>query len=127
VPFSYEIDPDLGVVDVVYAGVFDVAALRESVSALIRVEHEQGHNRFLIDGTGLEIAPSVTMGDIFDIPAEQYVAEGADREGRVAMLPPTTPDSAEAVGFYETAARNRGWRVKVVSDRASALEFLTSD
>ena len=92
----------------------------------VRLEHEQGQNRFLIDGTDLQIAPSVTRGDMFDIPAEQYVVEQADRNGRVAVLPPTAPDAAEAVGFYETAARNRGWRVKVVVDRAAGVEFLTT-
>ena len=63
---------------------FDAARLTASVSELIRVEHEQGQHRVLIDTTDLEFAPSVSRGDLFDIPDEQYVVEGADREDRAS-------------------------------------------
>ena len=66
-----------------------------------------------------------TLVDIFNLPTKQYLEEGADRSARVALLLPTPPKEREAVEFYETACRNRGWNVRSFDERPAAIDWLT--
>jgi len=124
-PWAYEENPTLGIVEVAYTGPITQPELTESVSKLIALETERSMNRFLVDATAMELDPSLSLGDFFGIPTEQYVDEKADRQGRVALLLPTCPIARQAVQFYETVCQNRGWLVKAVSSREEAIAYLT--
>ena len=50
--------------------------------------------------------------------------DNLNRISKIAVIEPSTRESKEFVEFYETACRNRGWNVKIFSDRQSALVWL---
>ena len=122
-PWIYEHNPTLQIIEVVYAGDITARDLRESNSEFIALEKEKGMNRFLVDATGMKL--DANLVDLYNIPTQQYVEEKADRQGRVAVLLPTSTRAKKAVEFFETVCRNRGWLVQVFSERQKALDWLT--
>ncbi len=121
-PWSYEVDPVQHIVKVAYTGDVTKHELRESASECIAMEEKKGLNRFLVDTTEMKSVSSLM--DLYDLPANQYVEENADRLGRVALVPPKSPKAREAVRFYETVCQNRGWMVQVFEKRHAAIEWL---
>ena len=78
------------------------------------LEKKQRLNRLLVDTKGMKLASSLMA--VYDLPTKQYLEMGADKQGRVAIVPPTCPKTNEAIQFYETVCRNRGWMVRVFSE-----------
>jgi hypothetical protein len=122
--WSYEHNPTLGVVEVVYKSEVSARDLRESTSELIELGKREGLNRFLVDAADMTLAPSTSLVDAYDLPTRQYVEQGADRQCRVAIYLPDSARARDAVRFYETACVNRGWMVKVFSERQEAVKWL---
>ena len=122
-PWTYKHNPTLQIVEVVYSGEITARDLRESSSAFIALEKEKGINWFLVDATKMKLAASLL--DVYDLPTKQYLEEEADRLGRVAVILPSCSKAKEAVQFYETVCRNRGWMVQTFSRRQEAVDWLT--
>ena len=122
-PWSYKYNPTLKIVEVVYSGEITARDLGESSSALIALEKEKGLNWFIIDATEMKLTASLI--DVYDLPTKQYLEESADRFGRVAVLLPSCSKTREAVHFYETVCKNRGWMVQAFSNRQEAVDWLT--
>ena len=122
-PWNYEENPKLQIVEVVYEGEVTADDLHKSTSRFIAIEKEKGMIKFLVDTTGSKFTASLT--DLYSLPTTQFVEENADRLGQVAILLPTNPEAREAVQFYETVCKNRGWRVQTFSERQEAVNWLT--
>ena len=122
-PWRYDIDPVQQIIKVAYTGDITKHELSESASEFIALEENKGLNRFLVDTT--EMLSVSSLMDVYDLPANQYVDEDADRLGRVALIPPKSSQAKEAVRFYETVCQNRGWMVQVFEERQAAIEWLT--
>ena len=122
-PWAYEHNPANEIVEVTFSGSTSGSDLRELTSELIQLEKDSGVNRILIDTAEMEISASLV--DIFNLPAKQYIEEGADRRARVAVLLPTSDREKEAVQFYKMVCSNRGWRVQVFPERQDAIRWLT--
>ena len=122
-PWIYEHNSALQIIEVIYTGDITASDLRESTSELIALGKEKGINRFLVDTTKMKL--DAKLVDLYHIPTQQYVEEKADRQGRVAVLLPTSTREKKAVEFFETVCRNRGWLVQVFSERQEALYWLT--
>lgn len=122
-PWTFEHNPALQIVEVVYAGEINAHDLHESSSAFIALEKEKGINQFLVDATKMKLNASLL--DVYDLPTKQYLEEKADRLGRVAIILPSCSKTQEAVQFYETVCRNRGWMVQAFSTRQEAVDWLT--
>ncbi len=121
-PWTYKYNPTLQIVEVVLAGTITGHDLRESTSELIALEKEKGMNQFFIDTIEMEYSGSLT--DVHDVPAKQYLEAGADKFGRVALVLPTSPRNREAVQFYVTVCKNRGWFVEAFSTPREAISWL---
>ena len=121
-PWNYKHNPTLEIVEVAYRGTITARDLRDSTSELIALQKRKGLNRFLVDTTEMELDAS--LADVYDLPAKQYEEEGADREGQLAIILPASPREKEAVQFYETTCKNRGWKVHAFSDRQGAISWL---
>ena len=124
-PWSYERNVTLGVVEVVYSGTVSAGDLRESTETCIGLEKQEGLNRFLVDATDMTLDPDASLLDIFNLPAAQYEEQEADRQGRLAVYVSESSKSVDVVRFYETACVNRGWMVKMFFARQDAVEWLT--
>ena len=122
-PWSYEYNSTFDVIEVAYRGSTSNQDLQESTSKFIDIEHEKGINRFLVDTSDMEL--EATLLDVHDIPETQYEVEGADREGKVALILSTSRFERQAGLFYRDACQNRGWLVEAFSDRKEAMDWLT--
>ena len=122
-PWSYEYNLALDVIEVAYRGSTSAQDLQESTSRFIEIEHKNGVNRFLVDTSDMEL--EATLLDVYDIPETQYEVEHADREGKVALVLPTSRFERQAVLFYRDACQNRGWFVEAFSDPKEAMDWLT--
>ena len=120
--WTYKLNPTLRIIEVAYSGTTTARDLKESTSEFISLEKEKGINQFLIDTSEMELAASLV--NIYDLPDKQYVEENADRSGRVALLLPPSPREKEAVQFYETVCKNRGWNVQTFLERQEAIDWL---
>jgi len=120
--WTYNHNPTLEIVEVVFVGTITALDLQESTSELIQLEKEKGINQFLVDATQMHYSGSLTV--VHDLPAKQYLEAGADRFGRVAVVLPTSPRDREFVQFYETVCQNRGWFVKAFSTTREAIGWL---
>lgn len=67
----------------------------------------------------------VSILDLLNLPARQYVEESMSRRIRVAVVSPRMPEAQEKVRFYETVCLNRGWKVRLFKSRDDAIEWLT--
>ena len=122
-PWTYTINPTLQIVEVAYSGNTTARDLQESTTEFIALEKEKSINRFLIDTSEMVLSASIL--DIHNLPAIQYLEEEADLRGRVALMLPSSPREKEAVNFYETVCRNRGWDVVTFTEHQEAIKWLT--
>jgi len=124
-PWVVKHDPAANMVEMICNGPMTGVDLRESTTSCISLGREASSTKFLVDVSGVEIEAS--MLDLYELPARQYVAEGADRNSRVALIQPTSPAARDAIKFYETVCKNRGWIVQTFTNRQSAVEWLAGD
>jgi hypothetical protein len=112
-----------GVVESVYSGLVSPEELGRAVVAAVALARDTGTWRFYTDVTGLTGGHST--GDLFAVVAllEQL---GLPRTLREAILTLPSTVAAPEVQFYEDASRNRGWNVRLFTERERALEWLRS-
>jgi hypothetical protein len=120
--WTSKFNPVLGIIEITHSGPMTATEMKEATSKSILLGKEADTTRFLIDASEMILAASVV--DILKLPAEQYEKEGADRRSRVAVILPRSKKEIEAVQFYETACRNRGWFVMLFTERQSAVDWL---
>lgn len=125
-PWSGKIHDDIAAAEVVYFGVVTVDEIMEATAWLIELEKMRGLRDFLIDVEKFVPAPDFSLFDILEVLSQQQ-ADGALRDGRVALFASETSAAREALEFYENAATNRGWLVKAYSEREEALEWLLAE
>lgn len=121
--YTLEYNGSLSIVELVYTGRFTVQESRESTSKAIALGKKHGDADALVDASETELA--VSIFDLLDLPAHQYVEEDMNRRIRIAVIPPRRPKDKEDVRFYETACLNRGWQVRLFTNRNQALEWLS--
>ncbi len=122
-PWTYNFNATLQIVEVAYSGSTTARDLQESTSEFIALEKEKRINRFLIDTSEMELTASIM--DVYNLPDKQYLEEEAERSGRVALILSTAAREREAVNFYETVCKNRGWQVKTFLEHQGAVNWLT--
>jgi hypothetical protein len=123
VPFRVAFLEDEGIVELVLAGVIDVASLQVAITMAGREGVERLSGRYLVDSSA-----QLAGGNAFDVLslAEHVAAMGPGFLERQAFVSPDEARAAEHIAFYETAARNRGLEVRVFPCREEALAWLTA-
>lgn len=101
------------------SGTIATSGLRELLQDVVRITRSENAERILVDVRGLadEIGPVDTLNLI-----KEYPQDTASLLRRVAVL--ERPEQAYAHGFHETAAQNRGHRLRHFTDRAQAEAWL---
>jgi hypothetical protein len=124
---SYTINHNasLGVIELTYRGRITGADLKEATSKCISLGKQTGTTKFLVDEVGMDLDTSIV--NLYELPNKQYADEEANRQGRVAIILPTSKEAREAVQFYVTSCQNRGWFVRAFSERLSAINWLTGN
>ncbi len=112
------------VVETVYAGTVTPGELGDALRATANLCARRGTANVLADCSALTDGHTVT--DLYGVVASLDAA-ALPRALREAIVLPVVARMADEARFYETAARNRGWAVRVFADRESALAWLGGD
>lgn len=108
----------------VYSGSLSRSDLHAAAKANIELAREHGVLRFLGDCLGLA-ADTNTIIDIYEL-VELYESLGLDRRMREALVLPGDAHVIESLSFYETAAHNRGFNVRLFNDLDAARAWLAA-
>jgi hypothetical protein len=114
---------DLQIVVLTFSGEITGPELLEAAASRIELGQEKGATKFLIDAAEM-IAPTSTTLAVLEMPARMYLEKNMERTSRIAVLIPTDPESRWIAEFYENASVNRGWHVKLFTDRNGAIDWL---
>jgi len=112
------------ILEVIYSGAVKPMELIKNVKANIELAIKSGISRFLTDTR--ELDNSTTPIDAYEL-VKMYQKLGIGEGWKEAILLPELPDSAALMVFYETVSQNRGFDVKVFTNRDDAVAWLTSN
>ena len=121
-PHTVNHDPVLNIVEVILTRLITEADLREGTTQAISMQRQTGTTSYLVDIKGWDV--SASFADIFEVVNTLYWKEEANRQSCIALVFPTSLSAQEAARFYETVSLNRGWNVRLCSDRQSAIDWL---
>lgn len=120
-PWTVTFDAGPAVVRMTFTGIVPPEELRMAVGRTLELAEEHGALRFLADCRTLEGGHS--LFDLF-AKAQEVEHSGLSRSVREAVLLPASERARADVQFWETAARNRGFEVRVFPDLDSAMAWL---
>lgn len=120
-PWHASLLPDHPIVETRYSGELSATELGAAAGATLELAKTHGTNLFLADCTALVGGHSVF--DLYFL-ADTIRANGFTKMLREAVLLPTLPAPTHNVEFWKTTAINRGFDVRLFSDRADALGWL---
>jgi hypothetical protein len=124
-PWKISQDPANGLIELVFHGPVSGKDLRKAASECIALGEQVGAKKFLMVLSDLvEIELNASLFDLLDLPNRQFEQEGVERHSRNAVVIPATHKARESMRFYETASRNRGWQVRMFSERQEAVGWL---
>lgn len=118
ITYSEEIDAVL----VTYAGRVAPEEVQEAIHAALTMAVERKCRRFLVDAADLQNSGG-TLTDTYELP--RIFEHFPDiRTYKDAIILPRRKAEAQDIKFFETTARNRGFNVRVFSDRQAAIDWL---
>ncbi len=123
-PWEIKLNSNQNMIEITYTRKVTAQDLQESTSKVITLEKETGIHRILSDTT--EVNLSASLSDLYDIPTKQYVQEGADNQGHLAIILATSPQEKEAAKFFQTVCHSGGWYVETFANRQLAIDWLNS-
>lgn len=112
---------DQNLVELIYKGTVSPADLHEALLAAAKLARENNSILFLADCTDMEGGHSVI--DLYGL-ISLYESVGLQLKMKEALLLPSMKSPKEDVKFYETACLNKGFNVKVFSQKEKALIWL---
>jgi hypothetical protein len=115
------IDPNI--VELVYADIVTPAELTAALLAAANLSRQHRTNLFFADCTDMVGGHSVT--DLYFL-ISAYESAGLNYGLKEALLLPMMQSPAEEVKFYEIACHNRGYKVKIFTEKQDALNWLRS-
>jgi len=119
IAYSREIDS----VVVTYEGEATPEEIQTTIRDALAMAVERQCRRFLVDATELEHRGG-TLLDTYELP--QVFEHFPDiRRYKDAIILPRRQAEAHDLEFFETISRNRGYNVRVFTDRQSAVDWLT--
>ena len=122
-PYEVEYNSELGIVEFTFTGSVTGEEFGRATIEGIDLAKAKDTKLFLIDDSDLQDAGSVI--DLYNLP-RLYEKLGLERGSRGAVVLPTASSkAAEDARFHETVCLNRGWQVKVFTDRQEAIDWLT--
>ena len=110
--------------DILHAKAWDwltTADLMQLTSDIVNASLKHDLIKVLVDCTNMDAR--VTTVDIYELP-RLYEKLGMKRAARIAVLFPDHPKKKVHYQFYETAAFNAGYKVKLFTDPSDAYRWL---
>ena len=119
--WKVEIDTDTGFIHTVYSGIVTKEDIIASMTETLKMLEGKGPQKIFTEW--LDATSKLSTMEIFDIPGE-WEAAGAYRGSVLAVVVPKDAQSLKDAKFYENTCCNRGWRVRVFTQRNDAIEWL---
>ena len=124
-PWNVEYNAECNIIESAYVGKVTDDEFRKGALRSRELSRANNTKLFLIDDSKWEGGASV-LG-LYNHPA-LYEELGFERGSKGAVIPPPSgTEAAEDVEFYENVCVNRGWQVKICSDRQEAIDWLTGN
>ncbi|NTV91757.1 MAG: hypothetical protein HGA72_00315 [Chlorobiaceae bacterium] len=120
-PWRVIVNPHIPVIETCYSGVLTQAELSAAVEETISLAGKYRRNRFLADCTELDGGHSFT--DLFFL-ADFVLNSDPDHLLKEAVITNNAPVASQNASFWETTCLNRGLKVRLFSDRQSAIDWL---
>ena len=121
-PYTINHDPEIDIINLKFTGEIDRVDISQATSECLALQKKTRVLRFLVELNGWEVFASFV--DIYKLAYEQYVAEGAHRLSRIAVILPSTSSGQAAANFYETVSQNAGWNAQVFATHVEAIAWL---
>ncbi len=118
---SVEYDPELKLVQCIFAGPVSVDDINQSQIKAINLARENNTNMILIDDSEWETELSTI--DIYQYP-QLYYEMNVDPNTKAAIILPSSHAAKRDARFYETVCRNSGWNIAVFQKRQDAIGWL---
>ena len=108
-----------------YVGKVTADEFRETAGTGLNLAKENNTKLFLIDESRWE--GDVSVSDMYDL-IKFFDELGFERGGRDAIILPLSSTSGEDIArFCETICLNRGWKIKLFTDRQEAIDWLLNE
>ncbi len=120
-PWSANYNHEHNLVELIYKGKVTPVDLQDALLAAVKLANENNSILFLADCSEMEGGHSVV--DLYGL-ISLYESVGLHLKMKEALLLPSMKSPKEDVKFYETACLNKGFNVKVFSQKEKALTWL---
>jgi hypothetical protein len=110
------------VIEIEYIGKVTNKELKDALTNALSLSKEKQVNRYLANCTQMRGGHSVV--DLFNLVSDYRNEIKADLSAKEAILSSQLPEIAPLIHFFEMAATNRGYNVKIFRDRDEALAWL---
>ncbi|MFA5322995.1 MAG: hypothetical protein WC373_10015 [Smithella sp.] len=119
--WKVELDAEHGCIHTVYSGIVTKNDIVSSMTETLRMISGKGPQKFLSEW--IDATSKLSTIDIFNIPGEWESSE-ANQGSVLALVVQKNAKSQKDAQFYENACVNRGWRVRIFTQRNDAIEWL---
>jgi hypothetical protein len=120
-PWQVVYHRELRVVDTRYAGILSAEELLAAVEKTLAMGREEGTELFLGDCSALQGGHSILH--LYEL-AELLESRNIPRTVKEALILPEMDARKQEVEFWEVFCRNRGYNVRIFTERDKALEWL---
>lgn len=123
---SYKIsktrDPER--IEMKYFGTVSAEEYKDALIEFVKFQREHDIVLVLTDLTEMVVTPSIL--NVYDA-INMFEQLGIDKRTSEALIIPENKFAVENVKFYENACQNRGFNVRLFTDREKALKWLASN
>lgn len=119
--WKVELDAENGFIHTVYSGIITKNDILASTTETLKMISGKKPHKFLSEW--IDSISTLSTLDIFAIPGEWESSE-ASKGSVLALVVQEDAKSQKDANFYENACVNRGWRVRIFTQRNDAIEWL---
>lgn len=119
--WKVELDAEHGFIHTVYSGIVTKNDILASMTETLKMLSGKGPQKFLSEW--IDATSTLSTTDIFTIPGEWEAAE-ASKGSVLALVVQKDVKSLRDAKFYENTCVNRGWRVRIFTQRNDAIKWL---
>ena len=119
--WKVERDTRTGFIHSVYSGIVSKDDFMAGMDEALRLAAGKGPQKFLTEW--VNATATLSTMEIFVIPSE-WKSRDVNKKSYLALVVSKEKRKWEDAVFYENICRNRGWQVRVFSDRNEAIAWL---
>ncbi len=123
-PYTLNLADDPERIEMVYYGTVSAEEYKNALVEFVIFQKEHRRLLVLTDLTDMVVTPSIL--NVYDA-INMFENMGIHRNTSEALIIPANKFAVENVKFYENACQNRGFNVRLFTDRDEALKWLASN